>query len=69
MKIEAYSRHGEIGFVVRAEDASERALLTYLTSAEYTNNRIFRIGGSTYECDYSAVTSFNFGWDKKEELK
>lgn len=62
MKIEPYSRHGKIGFVVSAENDADRALLGFVTSHEYTKNRKLALKGSTYECDVSAVTSFNFGW-------
>lgn len=64
MKIEPYSRAGNIGFVVRAETDTERALLSFLMSAEYQKGKTLRLGGSTYECDLSATTSFSFGWVK-----
>ncbi len=62
MRVEPYSRCGAIGFVVHAENDTDRALLGLVTSYEYTKNREFRFHGSTYECDVSATTSFNFGW-------
>lgn len=62
MRIEVYSRYGEIGFVVHAEDATDRAVLGLVTSVEYTKGKTLRMGGSTYSCDVSATTSFNFSW-------
>ena len=67
MKIEVYSRHGQIGFVVRAENETDRAILSLVTSQEYTKDKEFRLGGSTYSCDVSSVTDFNFGWVKINE--
>lgn len=64
MKIEAYARHGNIGFVVKAETESERALLSFIFSGEYQEGRKFMVGGHTYECDHSATTSFSFSWVK-----
>lgn len=64
MKIEVYSRHGDVGFVVHAENEMDRVVLALVTSTEYTKERTFRLGGSTYECDLSATTSFSFGWVK-----
>lgn len=64
MKIEVYSRGGEVGFVVKAENETDRAILSLITSTEYRRGRTLREGGHTYECDYSATTSFNFSWVK-----
>jgi len=62
MRIEPYSRGGQIGFVVHAENETDRALLGLVTSGEYLEGKEFRLHGSTYSCDVSATTSFNFGW-------
>jgi len=66
MRIEVYSRHGEIGFVVHADNETDRAILSFVTSNEYTKDRTFMVGGSTYSCDVSSVTDFNFGWVKNK---
>jgi hypothetical protein len=66
MRIEVYSRYGDIGFVVHAESVEDRAILSLVTSNEYTKNKSFFVLGSTYSCDVSAVTSFNFGWAPQE---
>ena len=57
MKIELYSKHGVINFKVNAEDDNERAILTFLF---HNGNKVINLQGSTYECDYSSVTSFIF---------
>ena len=69
MRIEANSSAGKVGFTVYAENATERALLTYFTSSEIRKDCDLGIGGHTYECDYSAVTSFSFGWYPKFKPK
>ena len=62
MRIETYSRYGSIGFVVHAETAEDRALLSLFTSDEYRAGKVLEMAGHTYSCDHSAVTSFNFGF-------
>ena len=62
MRLEPYSRYGEIRFVVHAENDADRAILSLFTSVEYRCGRDLAFGGHTYSCDYSAVTDFNFGW-------
>lgn len=50
------------GFSVFAENATDRAVLTRFTSTKESHGRALALGGHTYECDYSAVTQFNFNW-------
>lgn len=67
MRIEVYSRHGEIGFVVHAENATDRAILNLVTSEHYTRDRRLVMGGCTWSCDVSGTTDFNFGWIREEK--
>jgi len=65
MKIRVYSRYGEVGFVVTAENDTDHAILGLITSSEYTEGKTFRHGGSTYSD--GVVTDFNFGWTKNDK--
>lgn len=62
MRVEVKSSYGRLGFVVHAENETDRAILTLFTSDDYRAGRYLGMHGHTYECDYSATTSFNFGW-------
>lgn len=57
-----------LGFVIKAENSSDRALLTAFTRSQLYKTHIFMMKGSTYECDYSQATSFIFGWTLKPQI-
>lgn len=63
MKVETYYSHGNVHFLIRAENKEDQTILGLVTSQEYQKGRILRMGGSSYECDLSAITSFNFCWE------
>lgn len=50
------------GFVVHAENETDRAILGMFTNPKFTDMLRLQIGGSTYSCDVSGTTDFNFGW-------
>jgi len=56
MKIKPYSKHGTMHITIIAENSAERAILTLLTSSEYKDGKKLMESGSTYDCEYSAVT-------------
>lgn len=58
-----------LGFVIKAENSSDRALLTAFTRSRLDETHIFMMKGSAYECDYSRVTSFIFGWSLKPPIQ
>ena len=67
MKIRAVKGSGPApDFVVEAETEQEMLLLrTFCHFKEYAKDDWkFTFGGSCYECDKNATTSFNFGWTK-----
>jgi len=51
-------------FVVYADDETERAILGAFTNYKQNSKQPvqFWLHGSTYSCDVSGVTSFNFGY-------
>lgn len=68
MRIEPFVSGDEMHFVVKAENATDRALLTQFTRSELWQTHELRIGSHTYECDYSATIAFNFGWVAKSKI-
>lgn len=68
MRIEPFVTGMQMHFVVKAENAADRAILTQFCRSSRWQTHEFRFGGCTYECDHSATTAFNFGWVDKTDL-
>lgn len=67
MRIEVYSRGGEVGFTIHAETETDLAVLGMVTSQSYQEGRELALLGSTYSCDVSATTAMTLGWRKVSE--
>lgn len=67
MRIYPYSSHGELNFVVEAENDADLALLTMFTSERWRKGKEFRMGGHTWRD--GATRSFNFGWAEPFDVK